>query len=107
VKLTLDRAARVLPLRIGALTPERSETRDAHGRHPPAMNVGHPGGRNGEVVLANRERVLSGLGLREPESRIHNLVGAEKMRVAERNLLVQDADRAVRLAVQRERMWGG
>jgi 3,4-dihydroxy-2-butanone 4-phosphate synthase len=61
---------------------------------------------NGEVVLPDRERVLAGLGFREPEARIDDLVGAEEVRVAKSDLLIQNADGAVCLAVERKRNGG-
>ena len=40
--------------------------------------------------------------LRESKARVQDLVGAEQMGIAQRNLLIQNANRAVGLSIQRQ-----
>ena len=71
---------------------------------PPATTalVGGQAGDVVEGVIADGEVILAGLGAVEAEARIEDLVRAEEAGVAEGDLLVEDADVAVGLAVERE-----
>ena len=56
----------------------------------------------GERGVADGEIELAGLGAIEAEADVEDFVGAEQVGVAERDLLVEDADGAVGLAVERD-----
>ena len=99
---------RILPLGVGALATEAGEAGDADGRQA-AGDDGVAGGQAGDVVevgVADGEVELAGLGAVETEAGIEDLVGTEEVGVAEGDLLVEDADVAVGLAVEGDRNAG-
>ncbi len=95
---------RILPLGIGALTAEAGEAGDADGGQA-AGDDGIGGGQAGDVVeggIADGEVIFSGLGAVEAEADIEHLVRPDEAGVTEGNLLVEDTDVAVGLAVERD-----
>ena len=71
------------------------------------MNEGtSPKAGNGEVVLADGERDICLPWSSRAQGARRALVGPEQMGIAERHLLIEDADGAIGLAVQRQRNGG-
>ena len=56
-----------------------------------------------EGGVPDREVELAGLGAGKPETRIEDLVGAEQVGIAQSDLLIENADVAVGLTVERQR----
>ncbi len=91
----------VLPLGVGALTAEGGEAAADAGGGKSAGDGGVGGkARDGDGVVADGERELAGFGTREAQACIEDLVGAHEVGVAEGDLLIEDADGAVGLAVE-------
>src|SRR5271155_1080244 len=98
----------ILELRVGGLTAERCKaTGNADGRQT-TCDIGRGGqARDRRAIYQDRgcslaQRRLAGLGLRDGQAQIEDPVGAESARVANRDLLVQDALRTGSLAFQRK-----
>jgi hypothetical protein len=99
-----------LPLRVGALATEAGEAGDANGRQTAghygvAWKAGNEAGRagRGERGVADGEVEFAGLGAVKAEAGIEDLVGAEDVGIAKGDLLVEDSNCAVGLAVE----WNG
>ncbi len=97
------------PLRVGALAAEASEAaRDSDGGETPGDD-GVVGGKTRNVVegsISNGEVILAGLGAVEAEADIEDFIGAEEAGVAEGDLLVEDTNVAVGLAIKGDRNAG-
>src|SRR6202034_3809959 len=103
VDLRIDQG-RVLPLGIGALAAEAGKSRDPDGGQP-ARNDSVGGWQAGDVVevsVSDREVIFAGLGAIEAEAGIEDLAGADEPGITEGYLLIENADVAVGLAVQRD-----
>src|SRR3979490_1433420 len=102
IDLRVDQGG-VLPLGICALAAERGKASDA-GRRQTACDRGIRGQtRDSNGVVADGQRELAGLGAREAEAGIHDFVRTKKTSVPQSYLLIENTDRAVGLAVKRER----
>ena len=75
------------------------------GRPPATTGSGRQAGES-ECGVADGEVELTGLGAIEAEAGIEDLVGAEEVGIAKGDLLVEDADVAIGLAVERNRNAG-
>ena len=97
----------VLELGIGALTAKAGEAGDAGGGQ--AAGDGGIGGQagDGEGGAADGGGELAGLGAGDADAGVEDLIRAEEAGVAEDGLLVEHADAAVGLAVERQRQSRG
>ena len=93
---------RILPLRVGALATEAGEASDPDGWQTSGYH-GVVSGQAGDVVeggVSDGQVELAGLGAVEAEADVEDLGPAEEAGVAEGDLLIEDADVAIGLAVE-------
>src|SRR5580704_14311532 len=95
---------RVLPLRIGALAAEGAiSAGKADGRKAASDDRVRRQAGEGERGVADGEIELAGFGAVETKAGIEYLDGADEARITKGDLLVEYADVAIGLAVQRNR----